>query len=119
MVQEYAHEKKQVRLFWPEILRLMIQSQLFDFEAEDALLVTSDKLETMCPKSFHILSVQEKVQCLLFLINSIRDTQVFRDFINEDILQSKKAELSKAKNDLYAEIKELDQEKKNKIKENA
>lgn len=74
MVQEYAHDKDQTKLFWPEILRLMIQSNLFDFEVEESLLETSDKVETLCPKTFHKLSLEEKIQCLLFLINSIRDT---------------------------------------------
>ena len=57
MVQEYAHEKAQVKHFWPEILRLMIQSQMFDFEVDDPLMETSEKLETLCPKLFHKLSL--------------------------------------------------------------
>ena len=64
----------------------------------------------MSPKEYTwSLTYKEKVDILLFLVDKTHDLDSFRQFLNRRL--EDKSKLFKAKNDLHAEIKKIEQEK--------
>lgn len=82
MLKRYGEEKIQV--FWPEILRILIQSEMFDFESSEPLLALAERLNGVTPQSFaSTFSQGEKVSMLLFLVNTCHDLEGFRQTLAE------------------------------------
>ena len=81
MVKEYCDN---IKLLWPEIVRILMLSSMFDFEADDSTEDLADKLVGVTPTSFHsALTYEEKVKILIFLVNTTHDLQGFRDSMND------------------------------------
>ena len=55
------------------------------------------------------LTYKEKIDMLLYLVDLIHDLDRFRQFLNKRL--EDKSQIFKAKNDLHAEIKKIEQEK--------
>ena len=116
MLKTYTEGK--IQLFWPEILIILIQSEMFDFEVTPEITALVPRLRTATPETFaNCFSHEEKHRLLVFLVNTCHDLQGFRDVMNERMEQ--KTDLSKQKNELYNQIKEEEQAKLDVIRDNA
>ena len=88
---------------WLEIIRILINSKRFN------LLVTKDiedigkRIKYINHHTYNLLSIEEKVIILEFLINSAYETSIIRDEIKEEICR--KNDLKKEKSGLEFELK--------------
>ena len=55
------------------------------------------------------MTYNEKIDILMFLVDTIHDLDVFKQFLNRRL--DEKTSLFKQKNDLHAEVKKIEQEK--------
>jgi hypothetical protein len=95
---------------WLEIIRILINSKKFN------LLVTKDiedigkRIKYLNFNTYNLLSLDEKILILEFLINSAYETSIIRDEIKEEI--SRKNDLKKEKSGLEFELKTQEMRKK-------
>jgi len=108
---------------WPEILRMIMTCRRFD-DLQDALKrdaqVSSlvDRLVGCVPSSFSsAFNFDEKLELLQFLVDAVHDLSNFRAFLNSRI--DEKSGFNKQKLEVYAEIKQLENQKQDLIKEHA
>lgn len=102
---------------WPELIRLLVvhsdERHDIDLEGLKDFSYMSElfrKLGAQTPQSYaQALNYKEKLDILMFLVDSIHDLDSFRQFLNKRL--EDKSQLFKQKNDLHAEIKKLEQEK--------
>ncbi len=93
-----------------EIIRILINSKKFN------LLVTKDiedigkRIKYINFNTYNLLSLEEKILILEFLINSAYETSIIRDEIKEEI--SRKNDLKKEKSSLEFELKTQEMRKK-------
>ena len=80
--------------------------------------VIYDKLSECRVENYNTLfSYDEKVELLSFLVDCIHDLDDFRTFLNSRI--EEKSSYNKQKMDIYAEIKQLENQKQELIKDHA
>jgi len=64
----------------------------------------------MSPQTYTwLMTYNEKIDILMFLVDTIHDLDVFKQFLNRRL--DEKTSLFKQKNDLHAEVKKIEQEK--------
>ena len=84
MLKRYSEEKIQV--FWPEILRILIQSSTFDFEASESVRALAERLQLVTPETFaQSFTKEEKVELMLFLVNTAKDLDGFRQTLSDKV----------------------------------
>jgi hypothetical protein len=93
---------------WIEVLKIVILSKSFDFMSTVDLKNLANKIKhDVNPKNFNILlTYEEKIQLLEYLVNSSFDFGLVRDSIKETL--DKKAELKRRKFELEGELRELE-----------
>jgi len=110
-------EECSLEKLWPELIRLLVvhsdERHDIDLEGLKDFSYMSElfrKLGAQTPQSYaQALTYKEKLDILMFLVDSIHDLDSFRQFLNKRL--EDKSQLFKQKNDLHAEIKKLEQEK--------
>jgi hypothetical protein len=95
---------------WIEIIRLLTKSKLFRFMVNDSILTVAEKLKELNPKTYNLLSIEEKIIILEYLTDSAIDTKFIRDIIAENI--EKRNEMNKEKNSIEAELKQIESRKR-------
>lgn len=77
-----------------------------------------DKLAGCRPETYGVaLTYEEKVELLCFLIDNVHELDEFRSFLNSRL--EEKSSYNKQKMDIYAEIKQLETQKQELIKEHS
>lgn len=107
-------------LVWPEMIRLILKSQKnFDFYPLDQQMQEiCDKLCSCTPEKYNSLFTYEEKSILLeTLIDGIHDLDDFRNFLNQRV--EEKSSYNKQKIEIYAEIKQLENQKQELIKDHA
>ena len=108
---------------WPELVRLLIchADERLDIDLEalqenEYIFDILKKVGGLTPQSYTwSLTYREKVDLLLFLVDTVHDLDTFRQFLNKRL--DDKSALFKQKNDLHTEIKKLEQERQEAVTE--
>jgi len=108
---------------WTEMVRLLIahadERHDIDLEGLQDNVYIADllrKVGALTPQAYTwSLTYKEKVDVLLFLVDTMHDLDSFRQFLNKRL--DDKSSLFKQKNDLHAVIKVIEQEKQEAITE--
>ena len=105
-------------IIWTEMIRLLIvhadeRLEIDNQDLQDESSTFHDLLKrvgAMTPKDYTwSLSYKEKVDLLLYLVDTVHDLDSFRQFLNRRL--EEKSKLFKQKNDIHAEIKKIEAEK--------
>ena len=83
------------------MIKFMLNSKLFKLMMNSELDKISKKLIDLTPNEYIILSVEEKISILDFLINSIYETNQIKEIIKNEL--ERKFELKREKNGLEYE----------------
>ena len=90
---EHTSKKHVFKNCWLEIIRILINSKRFTLLANKDMDDISRRIKHMNIGNYNLLSIEEKILMLEFLINSAYETSIIRDEIKEEI--SKKNDLKK------------------------
>ena len=105
LMLKFCAETKSPRKFlkrcWIEMIKFMLNSKLFKLMMNSELDKISKKLIDLTPNEYIILSVEEKISILDFLINSIYETNQIKEIIKNEL--ERKFELKREKNGLEYE----------------
>ena len=107
-------------VLWPEMIRIILKSKKFDFHPleEKVRLICDSKLANCTPETYSaILTLDEKLEILEMIVDGLHDLDEFRNFLN--VRLEEKSSYNKQKLEIYAEIKALEVEKAELIKEHA
>lgn len=99
-----------LRRTWPELLRLIINSDYFKMMVTDDLKDLSSRLKLVNPNNYNLLSLDEKLMLLDYLLNTVIDSEQIKKTIEEDIKQ--RIELTREKNDIEYELRQNETRKR-------
>ena len=105
---------------WPEIIRIIFKSKHFGFYPLDSNIqdICDTKLANSTPETYsYMLTYDEKLDILETIVDGLHELDEFRNFLNQRI--DEKSSYNKQKIDIYAEIKQLENQKSELIKEHA
>ena len=88
---------------WLEIIRILINSKRFYLQQSSEIQEIEKKIKYFNNSSYNLLSIEEKIHILDFLINSAYETSIIREEIKEEI--NKRNELKKEKSSLEFELR--------------
>lgn len=95
---------------WLEIIRILINSKKFNLLVNKQIYELGKRIKTMNLNTYNLLSIEEKILILEYLINSAYETSIIRDEIKEEI--SRKNDLKKEKSNLENELRTQELRKK-------
>ena len=101
-------------MLWPEMIRLLLShaDERLDIDIEaiqenDYISDLLKKVGGLSPQEYTWnLTYKEKIDLLLFLVDTVHDLDSFRQFLNKRL--DDKSALFKQKNDIHAEIKKIE-----------
>ena len=88
---------------WLEIICILINSKRFYLQQSSEIQEIEKKIKYFNNSSYNLLSIEEKIHILDFLINSAYETSIIREEIKEEI--NKRNELKKEKSSLEFELR--------------
>lgn len=103
---------------WTEMIRLLILHGDERLEIDQDILQDENtsisellkKVGSLSPRDYTwSLSYKEKLDLLLYLVDTVHDMDTFRQFLNKRL--EEKSKLFKLKNDMHGEIKKIEQDK--------
>ena len=111
MAIDFTSKRSILKCSWIEILRIVIFSKSFDYLVNDEIKDIGYRLKkTINNKNINLLSYDEKVLLLEFLVNTSFDFLLIRDSIKESLY--KKAELKRKKYELEGDLRITENRKK-------
>ena len=110
MMSNNSQKRELLKNTWPEVMRLLINSDLYKSMVTEDLKDLSRRLKFVNTRNYNLLSLEEKLMLIDYLLNTAMDSDLIKKTIEEDIKM--RIELTREKNDIEAELKQFESRKK-------